>query len=58
MCDIFKKLEEKANKLKTNTDKIMAEKNQLIKNIESNNKKDYMNNILDNFGNRSSTLIL
>lgn len=48
MCDIFQKLEIKAEKLKSNTDKIIAIKKNLIKNIESNNKKDYLNNILDN----------
>ena len=48
MCDIFEKLEIKANKLKANTDNIISKKKQLMQNIESNNNKDHLNNILDN----------
>lgn len=48
MSEIFNKLEIKGNKLKANLDKIIAKKKQLMENIQDNNKKENISNILDN----------
>ena len=48
MSEILNKLETKGNKLKSNLDKIITKKKQLIENIHKNNQKGNISNILDN----------
>lgn len=48
MSNIFKQLEEKGDKLKSNIDKIINKKKKLIQNINKTNKKESISNILDN----------